>query len=145
MPNSKEIIKLIKPFIDKGLMLNRSVIDIEKYLLEFVTIYKDNHLIACAGLRQYPNNITEIYTMAVDANYQKQGYSQKLLQKIYNKSISFNTKTLFAISKYQKQWFLSNGFTLATLADIPSARYANFDKKRNSDIFIKNINKDFSR
>lgn len=134
-----EVLKLLQPFIVKNLILPRTLTTIGDNINDFVIIKKNKQPIACAGLKPYSCGLGEIYAIAVADEYQKQGYSTQLLTNIKNCAQQQNIRQLFAISKYQKGWFIRHGFTIATLTDIPLKRQQQFDHQRKSNIFIKNV------
>ncbi len=139
MPTTNAILTLLKPFVEKGIILPRSRQSIQSHLAEFITIEKDKNTIACAGLKIYSNNFAEIYALAIDAQYQGQGYSVALLSQLSQKAKSKKINRLFALSKYQYDWFLKHNFDSVALSAIPIERQKEFDSQRNPDIFIKKL------
>lgn len=139
MPTTNAILTLLKPFVEKGIILPRSRQSIQSHLAEFITIEKDKNTIACAGLKIYSNNFAEIYALAIDAQYQGQGYSVALLSQLSQKAKSKKINRLFALSKYQYNWFLKHNFDSVALSAIPIERQKEFDSQRNPNIFIKKL------
>jgi len=129
---SQQIYTLIKPFIKAGTIVSRSLADIENSIDDFITIEGDSKIIACCGVREY-KNYCEIYCLAVNEKYQGQGISVKILQKVEN---TINKK-IIALSKYQGDWFLNNGFVEGEEQELPNTIV--YNTKRKPSIFIKNI------
>jgi N-acetylglutamate synthase-like GNAT family acetyltransferase len=127
---AQQIHKLIQPFVEKQTIVQRDLKEIESSIDDFIIIKNNENLVACCGVRKH-NNINELYCLAVDEKYHGQGYSSKILQKVEQKT----TGDLLALSKYQGQWFLKNGFQEMTVKDLPKT--IKYNKNRNSKIFIK--------
>lgn len=135
---AKKLITLMKPSIDKGFLLNRSIEQIQDNIDDFLTIKKNSEIIACAGLREYhEEKIAEIYAFVVAEKYQNTGLSSKLIVMLNEKAKSLGFDSLFAVSKYGGSFFIRNGFEIAKIEDLPLQRQKNYDYKRLSSIYIK--------
>ncbi len=135
MNKAKQILQLIQPFVDNNTILARSYELINKNITEFITIKENGIIVACCGIKQY-KNINELYCLAVATNKQKQKLSTRLLQQVENKS--FN-RQIFALSKYNKSWFLAHGFIQTTINNLPLTVQKKYDYNRAPNIFIKNL------
>ena len=139
MSTTDEILTLLQPFVAQDLLLPRSLSSIEQDINDFILIKNKNKLIACAGLRKYDHHYGEIYALAINKNYQNQGYSRQLLANIIAQARQQKISYLFAISKHQKEWFIKQKFLIANLNDIPLVRQQKFDHQRQPNIFMKNL------
>jgi N-acetylglutamate synthase-like GNAT family acetyltransferase len=140
LDKSRQILELITPYIKEGKILTRSYNQIQQSVNDFLVLKDNNKIFACVALRIYSqSNIGEIYSLAVAANMQKQGYSNKLLLMAIKKANSMGINKIFALSKYNKKWFINNNFIQINLDKLPKERQESFDHNRNPSIFFKDI------
>jgi len=130
MSDKQLILELIKPFVERGVLLDRKTINLN----EFVLIKKEDELVACAGLKNYEEGMAEIYCFAVATKYQNIGLGTQLLKLLKEKA---KNNKLFAISKFGGKWFLKQGFVLGDIKDLPKSKQDSYDTKRNSSVYIK--------
>ncbi|WP_428095570.1 GNAT family N-acetyltransferase [Candidatus Thioglobus sp.] len=141
MNNSEQILTLIKPFVEQGKILPRSRAEIEKNIGDFVLLFDNDQLVACAGLKDCKEgSMGEIYSLAVAKSYQNTGLSEKLLIQLQACAKTRKFTKIFALSKFGTEWFLKNNFTQMKIADLPSKRQKYFNHERNSSIFFKQVN-----
>jgi amino-acid N-acetyltransferase len=130
------------PFIEEGKILPRTYAQINDNLTDFVTLKQAGVVVACAGLKDcQEGSMGEIYALAVLKVAQNQGVSAQLLDKIMQKANTENFTKVFALSKYNAQWFLKQGFTQMEISELPKNRQKLFDHQRNSSIFFKNVDR----
>jgi len=101
-------------------------------LLTILTI-----LFCCTILASW---LLEIYALAVSKQVQNQGFSAKLLDEIMQKARISNFSKIFALTKYNTQWFFKYGFVQMKIDELPIKRQALFDHQRSSSIFFKDVN-----
>ncbi len=140
MDKAKQILELVTPFVKAGKILPRTYAQINGNLDDFVLLFDDDKLIACAGLKDcQARNMGEIYSLAVAKGAQKSGFSTQLLVKVMNKAKTLNFSKVFALSKHNKHWFIKQGFVQMEIADLPTKRQVLFNYQRNSSIFFKGV------
>ncbi|MCH9646555.1 MAG: GNAT family N-acetyltransferase [Proteobacteria bacterium] len=140
MDNSEQILTLIKPFVEQGKILPRSKQEIEESIGDFVLLFDNNQLAACAGLKDCQEGaMGEIYSLAVAQNLQNTGLSNQLLAKILIQAKQRQFSKIFALTKFGTDWFIKHGFTQMKIADLPSKRQQYFNHDRNSSIFFKEV------
>jgi amino-acid N-acetyltransferase len=136
----EQILSLIKPFVEEGKILPRTYDQIAENIDDFVFLRNFDKLVACVGLKDCKEGeMGEIYALAVSKDAQNQGFSTKLLDKIMQKARISNFSKIFALTKYNQQWFVNNGFVQTSIDKIPKRRQALFDHQRNSSIFFKDV------
>jgi len=137
---ASQILTLIQPFVEQGKILPRTKAQINDQLNDFVLLFDNNQLVACAGLKDCKEgSMGEIYSLAVAQQLQNTGLSTDLLDKIMQKAKHENFSKIFALTKYGTQWFVKNGFTQMNISDLPSKRQKYFNHDRNSSIFFKDV------
>jgi amino-acid N-acetyltransferase len=140
LDKSEQILTLIKPFVDQGKILVRSKVEIKKNINDFILLFDNNQLVACAGLKDcQEGSMGEIYSLAVAKNSQNLGLSMQLLDKILMEAKRQKFNKVFALTKYETDWFLKHRFTQMKISDLPSKRQKYFNHDRNSSIFFKDI------
>jgi amino-acid N-acetyltransferase len=138
--NPSQILDLIQPFVKQGKILSRSKNEIEKNINDFVLLFDNEQLIACAGLKDCEEGFMgEIYSLAVVQNSQHTNISKKLLTKILENAKQRQFVKIFALTKFSTNWFIKNGFIQMKITDLPSRRQQRFNHRRNSSIFFKDI------
>jgi len=137
---ASQILTLIQPFVEQGKILPRTKAQINDQLDDFVLLFDNDQLVACAGLKDCKEgSMGEIYSLAVARQAQNTGLSADLLDKIMLKAQQEKFSKIFALTKYGTQWFIKNGFTLMNISDLPSKRQQYFNHDRNSSIFFKDV------
>lgn len=126
---SQQIYNLIQPFVAKKTIVDRSVDDIQNSIEDFITIFDEQTLVACCGIREH-KNYAEVYCLAVNINHHNKGLSRQILQKVQQTT----DKNIIALSKYQGSWFLAKGFVEKTILDLPKS--INYNQHRKPRIFI---------
>lgn len=140
MDTVQKIYDLIQPFVNEGKILPRTNQQINDNINDFVLLFDDDELIACAGLKDCrEGSMGEIYSLAVAQNSQNTGLSTKLLDKILIKAKERGFVKIFALTKFGTQWFLKNGFIQMQIGDLPAKRQKYFNHDRNSSIFFKEV------
>ena len=140
MDKASQILTLIQPFVEQGKILPRTKAQINDQLDDFVLLFDNDQLVACAGLKDCKEgSMGEIYSLAVARQAQNTGLSADLLDKIMLKAQQEKFSKIFALTKYGTQWFIKNGFTLMNISDLPSKRQQYFNHDRNSSIFFKDV------
>lgn len=140
MDKVEQILALIKPSVQQGKILHRSRQQITDNIDDFVCLTQAGIVIACAGLKDcQEKNIGEIYALAVSKNMQNQGFSTQLLDSIMQKARHAHFSKIFALSKFNSQWFLKQGFSQMNIAELPLKRQATFDYQRCPFIFFKDV------
>jgi amino-acid N-acetyltransferase len=137
---ASQILNLIQPFVDEGKILSRSKDEIEQSINDFVLLFDNDQIIACAGLKDcQEDSVGEVYSLAVAQNVQNNGFSKKLLAKILENAKQRQFAKIFALTKFGTDWFTKNGFTQMQVSDLPSKRQQYFNHDRNSSIFFKEV------
>ena len=131
------ILKLIKPLETNGSLVQRSRELLENEISNFKIIQLEGSIIACAALYPIAENCGEVACIAIDPNYQKNGYGDRLLTSIESTARSAGLKKLFVLTTVASHWFLEKGFTAAVLKDLPEQRQQLYNYQRKSKVLVK--------
>jgi len=136
----RQIIELMKPFVEEGRLLERSYETINNSINDFVFIEKDNQIIACAGLKLYQDeNVGEIYALVVSKNFHNTDTSTRLMELLIDKASGLNLSSIFALSKYGGRFFFRFEFVESELSSLPNSRQKSYDYERKSIIYSRRI------
>jgi amino-acid N-acetyltransferase len=136
----RQIIELMKPFVEEGRLLERSYETINNSINDFVFIEKNNQIIACAGLKLYQDeNVGEIYALVVSKNFHNTDTSTRLMELLIDKASGLNLSSIFALSKYGGRFFFRFEFVESELSSLPNSRQKSYDYERKSIIYSRRI------
>lgn len=134
------LLSLLKPLEEAGILIHRSKSWLEADIDKFTLLDLDANIVGCVALYPYlEESMAELACLAVDTNYRNQQKAVLLLQDIEKKCRALNLEKLFVLTTQTSHWFLANGFSSGTVADLPKSKREKYDINRGSKIFIKNI------
>ena len=99
-----DIQKLLKPFIDEGIILKRDDDEIASNIRSYITIYQTNKLVGVGALHIYSQTLAEIRSLAVSPKYQKQGLGKQIVLALENEAKELGISQLLTLT-YQKEFF----------------------------------------
>lgn len=138
------ILDLIKPLEDHGILVRRSRERLEMEIEDFSVIERDGAIVACAALHGFPKErMAELACLALHPDYRGEKRGERFLAYLEARAKSMSLEKLFVLTTQTAHWFRERGFEPAALADLPMARQALYNYRRNSKVLIKTI--DFSR
>jgi len=138
MNTAAQLLVLMQPSVDEGRLLERSAEQLQEGLDDFVTVEKKSVIVACAGLKYYPEqNTGEIYALVVNSDYYNTGVSAELMTLLFVKASSLGLASVFALSKYSGHFFVRNRFEIVEVEDLPISRQVTYDYHRSPNIYKK--------
>lgn len=120
-----EIHALVDAFADDGLLLRRSLRDIETAISDFVVVVdRHDRVQACAALFEYSPSLAEVGAVAVSRSAQGTGLGSMAVRSVEAMARRRGVRELFALSLADR-FFESLAFEPAPLASFPEkvARY----------------------
>ncbi len=134
------ILELIAPLEANGTLVHRSHERLASEIEFFTVMERDNSIVACAALYQYPNSDTaELACLAVDPAYRSAGRGQYLFDLIENQVRDAKLSKLCVLTTQTAHWFREQGFQAAEIDDLPMARQSLYNNQRNAKVFIKTL------
>lgn len=134
------IIELISPLEETGALVRRSREHLEAEIEQFIVIERDNAIIACAALYEFPSeNIGELACIAVDQSYLGGNRGDLLLKAVQQRAIERNLKALFVLTTKTAHWFIEQGFSPINVDQLPQQRQRIYNLQRNSKVFLKRL------
>ena len=135
-----EILELIKPMQEQGMLLGRNYDDLLKDLDDFIVIVREGIIVATAALHQYVElGQGEVACVAVHHDYRGDEFGDMLLGELESRASINKVKNLFVLTTHAADWFEERGYSPGRKTDLPEARLKSYSNDRNSTVLIKNI------
>ena len=134
-----DVLRVMKPFVDKNILLPRTEAMIEDALNDFIVFEIDGAVHASCALHVYPEGFGEIAAVAVDSAYSHLGVGPKMIEFLCERAKKMGLKKVFVLTTRTADWFLGMGFEEGVVSDLPEKKRTAYNYSRNSQIFIKTI------
>lgn len=132
------ILELLRPLEEQGVLVRRSGEHLETEIDRFSLIERDGMAVACAAIFCFPKEgLAELACVAVHPDYRGGGRGDKLLSHIEGIARERQIERLFVLTTQTAHWFRERGFEPAHLEELPMAKQALYNYRRNSKVFIK--------
>ncbi|WFE69141.1 amino-acid N-acetyltransferase [Thiomicrospira sp. R3] len=133
------IIDLITTLEQKGMLVKRSRERLELEINNFSVIERDGHIIGCAALYPYEDQVAELACLAVDRRYQGQSLGEQLLAHLESSAKKQHLNRLFLLTTHTHHWFIEHGFVPSSLEQLPTSRQSLYNYQRQSKVLIKEL------
>lgn len=134
------IVSLIEPLEADGTLVPRGRHIIEREVEKFTVLEHDGIIYGCVSLMPYPEEkMAEMGCLIVHPDWQSTGEGEILLHHTESKARAMGIKHLFVLTTRTSHWFIKRGFTQGTINDLPKEKQMNYNRARNSLIFIKKL------
>ena len=131
---------LLEPLEEAGVLVPRPREDLEQVIDRFSVTERDGTILSCAALFCWPEQgICELACVAVHPQYRVRGRGDKLLARMENLARERGLTRLFVLTTQTAHWFRERGFEPAGVADLPEARRAAYNARRNSKVYVKTL------
>jgi amino-acid N-acetyltransferase len=134
------LLSLLGPLEEQGFLVRRTRETLEQEIDRFVVIERDKMIIGCAAIENFePENLAELYCLAVHPSYRETGRGEELVEHIAEHARKRGIKGLFVLTTQSTHFFRERGFAPATPRALPEARKARYDKKRRSKVLVRDL------
>ena len=134
------ILSLMRPLIDKGLLVKRTREDLLNRRMNYAVYSMDNMIHGCAALIPFGKDYGEIAGIAVDASFNHLGIGRRLVSFFLDRAREEGLKKVFVLTTEATDWFLSHGFKIVSKRELPPERQTSYNNKRNSRILMMDLN-----
>jgi len=134
-----DVLRIMKPLVEKGILVSRTEAQLEEALAEFIVFEVDDSVHACAALHEYPEGAGEIAGIAVDEQYNHLGVGPKIVDFLCERAQKNGYSSVFALTTQTADWFEKLGFQEADVSALPEKKRLAYDLKRRSRIFVKKL------
>jgi len=134
------ILSLIEPLEADGTLVPRPRSVIEREVEHFTVLEHDGVIYGCAALHPYPEeHMAEMACLIVNPEWQGAGEGEILLRHMESRARAIGARRLFVLTTRTSHWFIKRGFVQGGIADLPRDKQSNYNRSRNSLIFIKKL------
>ena len=134
------ILELIEPLEREGILVKRSRELLEREIGHFRVLERDSRVIACAALYPYPEQGSgEIACIVSHKDYRGAARGERLLRELEQDALRQGLEQVFVLTTQTAHWFLEQGFSEASLAELPASRQDLYNLQRNSKVFTKRL------
>ncbi len=138
--DAQSILQLISPLQEQGILVKRSLEQLEMDINHFYVVEYEGAVIACAALYNYAKDkMAELACIAVDAQYQNSQIGRGLLNFLEKQAKQESCNTLFVLTTQTKNWFEEQGFKKDDINKLPIDKQSLYNYKRNSLVLFKGI------
>ena len=113
MNDISDVLRIMRPFVDKGILLPRSEAQLEEKLQDFIVFEVDDSVHACAALHEFPEKVGEIAGISVDEHFLHLGVGPKLVDFLCERARRRGLSSVFVLTTQTADWFQKLGFTEA--------------------------------
>ncbi len=129
-----EILRIMQPYVEAGILIQRTAESIGQDLEEFAVYKIDDTLHGCAGLHLYPDKSAELHAVVVDSNQTGQGTGRKIVSYLLDRARKSGVKTVFLLTTQTSDFFMRIGFREAPMSTLPPEKQAAYNTDRNSRV-----------
>ncbi len=134
-----ELLRVMAPAVEEGILVQRSASDIEDKLEDYVAYEVDGTIHGCGALHAFPGKTGEIAAMAVDTAYASLGIGKKIVVYLIERATRMKMNMVFVLTTQTSDWFSQLGFESGTIEDLPASRRKTYNHKRRSRILTYKI------
>jgi amino-acid N-acetyltransferase len=139
-----EILRIMQPYVDAGVLIQRSPADIARDL-EHYTVYKiDDVLHGCGALKPLQGDgkapgAAELLALVVDPAYADRGTGGKIVNYLLQKARKAGLRKVFLLTTQTSDFFMRLGFKEVAVSELPAARRKAWNPERNSKVLMKTV------
>jgi len=134
------IVQLIDPLEADGTLVPRGRAVVEREVERFTVLEHDGVIYGCVQLNPYPQDqMAEMACLIVHPEWQGSGEGEMLLRHTEAQARALGLKRLFVLTTRTSHWFIKRGFVRGDVTDLPRERQAQYNRSRNSLVFIKKL------
>jgi amino-acid N-acetyltransferase len=134
------VLELLAPLEDAGILVRRSRETLEHEIDRFTVVERDGMVIGCAAVEAFqPENVAELYCLAVHPRYRETGRGEALVEYIAERARAAGLAQLFVLTTQTSDWFRERGFDPVSVRALPDARRERYDRKRRSKVLLREL------
>jgi amino-acid N-acetyltransferase len=134
------ILSIIEPLEHEGILVRRSRERLEMEIERFAVAEHDGAIIGCAALYAFPEERAgELAALAVDPDFQREGYGETLMHEIEQRAKKLKLARLFVLTTRASGWFLERGFVESDVSRLPKEKRDLYNWQRRSLVYEKTL------
>ena len=112
------IYQMVYDYAQEGAMLARSRNALYETLRDMVVAEEDGRVVGVGGLHFIWDKLAEVRTMAVAADYTRQGIGAEIVRRLLDEGRRYGVARVFTLT-YQVQFFAAMGFQRIAKEELP--------------------------
>ena len=132
---------LIEPYELEGQLRVRGIRGLEKELSCFWIAELDDAVVGCFALYPRQDQMAELGCVVTASTYRDLTLGRDLLHFAEHRARSDGIETLYVLTTQAIDWFVEQGFKLASADSLPGEAAREIDERRNPKVLIKKIGK----
>ena len=132
-----EIMRLLQPQVDAGLLVARSAGQVAERLGDFYVYQVDDTVQGCAALRLLDPDTAEIESLVVSESYRGGGTGARLVSFLVGEARRRGVRRVVALTTQSADFFMEQGFAETTPDVLPGGRA--YDRSRNSRVLLTDL------
>jgi amino-acid N-acetyltransferase len=134
------IVAVIEPLEEQGILVPRPRAQLEQDIDKFYVAIHDGRVVGCAALYPFAKEgSAELACLAVEADYRREGYGERLLKVVEKATLSMSIYQLFVLTTRTSHWFVERGFATAGVDDLPEKKRKKYNTSRMSQVYMKHL------
>lgn len=117
----KEMITLVAPEIEKGIILPRSAEEMANTIRSYYVAKNEGKIIGFCALHIYSPTLAEVRSLIVKEEYRSQGVGKKLVNLLIEEGRALGIQEVLTLT-YQERFFKSLGFEVIEKEEIPNPK-----------------------
>jgi amino-acid N-acetyltransferase len=134
-----DVLRIMEPLIQKGNLVRRTEEDLQRRAADYAVFETDGTLRGCGALHRYGPAQAELAALAVDQSYNHLGIGQRMVEYLIEEARRKGLEGVFVLTTRTSDWFLSLGFSPATVEELPEERRLTYDNDRKSRIYAMKL------
>ena len=119
--NILDIQRVLKPYVDEGIILYRDEDEIATNIRSYKMIYESDEPVGVGALHIYSPFLGEIRSLAISYKYQGKGYGKKLIKALLEDAKKLGLREVLVLT-YEKEFFEKLGFREIEKEAIPEKK-----------------------
>ncbi len=101
--------KLVKPEVEKGIILPRSDDEIATNIRSYTVVKEDKKLVGFSALHIFSKKLAEIRSIIIDKKYRGKGIGRNIITRLIEEGKELGVGSVFALT-YEREFFEKIGF-----------------------------------
>ncbi|MEU9291348.1 GNAT family N-acetyltransferase [Streptomyces sp. NPDC048275] len=141
---AERIASLSAPFVEKGLLIDRTTAELAQMVEEFVVACEGDRLVGCAGMAPVGASLV-VYNLCIAADCQGRGIGRQLVGLAASIGKEQGYQSLLALTRYSGEWFGKLGFSNVPASETRDEWRTLFRPGRRSSLYRLRLASDSSR
>ena len=129
-----DMLRLMEPFMQKGILVRRTVEQIQERKDDYSVFEVDGSIRACGALHDWGENQGEIAAVASDPFYAGMNLGRRIVDYLIEKARKKNMARVFVLTTCTHDWFESLGFSEVPVDSLPKRKRQAYDPERRSKV-----------